>query len=74
MEELHYDFNTRAGLPYILAGMAAFILVLSFISDMDLLIWATFPLIALGLILDHIYQKELDRKARDEILKGDRIR
>lgn len=70
MEALEYDPTKSTYLPYIFAGIAALILLMSFLLDIVLLIWFTFPLIILGLILDYIYQKDLDNKAEYEIKKG----
>ncbi len=50
-------------LPYLLAGIAGGILLTADVTGMFLIIWFTFPLIILGLMVDHLCQKEMDRKA-----------
>ncbi|MFO8110006.1 MAG: hypothetical protein R6U17_05740 [Thermoplasmata archaeon] len=69
MEVLEYDLTAEGMIPYALAGMAGLFLLLSYMLGTTVLIWFTFPLIAVGLILDHIFQEKLDRRAKSVLLK-----
>lgn len=67
MDEIIFPFTFRTVLPYISAAVSGLFLLGSYLFQKPILIWFSFPFIALGLILDHFYQKELDRKAKDII-------
>lgn len=67
METIEFPWTYETFIPYICAGIAAILLFLAYITGEFLIVWATFPLIAIGLIVDHLYQKKLDRKAEDKI-------
>ena len=54
-------------LPYLSAGIASIFLIISYITDYFFLIGITFVFIGLGLILDHYYQKRLDKISKDII-------
>ena len=65
-----FPWTWRTALPYILAGVGGLLLLLSHLYNMVLLTWITLVLIAVGLLSDHFYQKDLDRRAVDKI-KGE---
>ena len=67
VRDVEFPWTWRTALPYILAGIGAVLLILSHILDLILLIGATLTLVVLGLVLDHLYQKELDKRAKDKI-------
>lgn len=46
--------------PYLMAGTAVVLLTLGFVLEEPILTWFTFPLIAAGLLFDHLYQKQVD--------------
>ncbi len=50
--------------PYIMAGVAGVLLVSSYMLNLPILVWMTFPFIIIGVIADSYYQKTLDEKAR----------
>ncbi len=60
-------YDLRYILPYILGGVAAVMILLAFVTQYYILVWINFPTIVLALLVDHINQKKLDRKARDKI-------
>ncbi len=70
MEVLEYDITLEGVIPYILAAAAGLLILISFLFNYAVLIWLTFPLIAIGLIVDHLFQKKLDKEAKEELLKG----
>ncbi len=53
--------------PYLIALLAALLLIAAFLLNEPILIWFTFPLIAAGLLFDHMYQKQLEEAIRDMI-------
>ncbi len=63
--ELTFRHTPWTTLPYLLAVIAGCILLMSYLTDMFIIIWLTFPIIATGLIIDHFCQKQID----DESLK-----
>lgn len=67
MEEVKFPWKFRTFLPYLMASIAAVLLLAAYMTGMTILIWIVFIPILVGLILDHLYQKELDRKAREII-------
>ncbi len=71
MERVDFPWTINTILPYIFASGAGIVLLVSYLSGMFGLIWLTFPLILIGLIIDHYYQKKLDLKAKEETKKID---
>ncbi|MFO7791704.1 MAG: hypothetical protein R6W73_01805 [Candidatus Saliniplasma sp.] len=71
IDSVEFPWTWRTALPYILAGVGAVLLLLSHILEVVALIWIIFVLIAVGLISDHLYQKELDRRAVEKIKKAE---
>ncbi len=67
MEEVEISRGLEGSIPFFLAGIAAFILLLSFLTERFLLIWFTFPIIGVGLIYDHLYQKHVEKVLKDKI-------
>jgi len=67
MEEVEISRGLEGSIPFILAGIAASILLLSFLTEHFLLIWLTFPVIGAGLIYDHLYQKHVENILKDMI-------
>ena len=67
VREVKFEWTWRTALPYIIAGIGAALLILSHVFNMVLFIWITLILVAVGLVLDHLYQKELDKTAKDKI-------
>lgn len=67
METIEYPWGWKTLVPYILAGLAGGCLLLSYLLEIALLTWAAFPIIAVGLVFDYYYQKELDDEAREVI-------
>jgi len=67
LEKVSISRGLEGSVPYIMAGIAAFLLIFSFLTDRFLLIWLTFPIIAVGLIYDHLYQKHVEKVLRDMI-------
>ncbi|GEM_PF-3256594 len=59
LEEVKISTDLESIVPYILAGIAAFLLLTSHLFDLTILTWFTFPLIGAGVIYDHIYQKQV---------------
>ena len=60
---IEYPITPWTVFPYLMALVAGGILVIAQLSGYYLLIWLTFPLIILGLIVDHLNQQKLDRMA-----------
>ncbi len=67
MEEVKLSRGLEGSVPFIMAGTAGILLLLSFIFDINFLIWFTFPLIGAGAVFDHLYQKKVDRLVEDRI-------
>lgn len=67
MEEVEISRGLEGSIPFILAGVAAVLLAISFLTDYFLLIWLTFPIIASGLIYDHLYEKHVESLLKDMI-------
>ncbi len=67
MEEVEISRGIEGSIPYILAAIAAALLIVSFLSDRFLLVWLTFPIIGVGLIYDHLYQKHVEKVLKDTI-------
>jgi len=67
MDEVNISRGLEGSIPFILAGIASLILLTSFLIDYFLLIWFTFPLIVVGLIYDHLYQKHVERALKEMI-------
>lgn len=71
METIDFPWTLQTALPYIFASAAGTVLLAAYLSKMFMLIWLTFPLILIGLLIDHYYQKKLDLKAEDRIKIND---
>lgn len=69
LSELEFRHTPWTTLPYLLAGIAACILVMSHLTGINILLWFTFPLIALGLVADHFCQKKIDERALRMVVK-----
>jgi len=67
LEEANISRGFEGSIPFILAGVALCLLIVSFLTDYFLLIWLTFPIIAAGLIYDHLYQKHVEKVLKDMI-------
>ncbi|MBS3782753.1 MAG: hypothetical protein KGY66_01195 [Candidatus Thermoplasmatota archaeon] len=67
MEEVEVSRGFEGSIPFLLAGIAAVLLILSFLTDRFILIWLTFPIIGAGLIYDHLYQKHVKNALKDTI-------
>ncbi len=65
--KLKFEWTTKYFSPYILAAGAGVMLLAAYIFSLLVLIWLTFPLIAGGLLLDHLNQKEIDKLAKEKI-------
>jgi len=64
---VRFPWTWRTALPYFFAGLGGLLLLISHLYNIVFLIWITLVLIAVGLLSDHLYQKDLDRKAVDKI-------
>ncbi len=75
MEVLEYDTTLGNIMPYVMAGVAGLLILLSFLLNIPMAVWFAFPAIAAGLIIDHLVQRDLDRRAKEELVtrlkKGD---
>jgi len=69
LESVEISRGLEGSVPFILAGLAALILLFSFLSSRFLLIWLTFPLTGAGLLYDHIYQKQVEEALEKSIKK-----
>ncbi len=67
MEKLDHPRGLEGSIPFIMAGAAGLLLLLSFVFDLYFLIWFTFPLIGTGVVYDHLYQKKVDRTLKNRI-------
>lgn len=67
MREVTFDFGFERWFPYVTAVLAALLLLLGFVFDEPILTWLTFPLIGVGLLFDHLYQKQVDEAIKDMI-------
>jgi len=67
MEEVEISRGIEGSIPFVLAAIAASLLLLSFLTDSFLLVWLTFPIIGVGLIYDHLYQKHVEKVLKDTI-------
>jgi len=67
MKEVNLSRGFEGSIPFFLAGIAAFLLIISFLTESFLLIWFTFPIIGAGLIYDHFYQKHIEKILKDMI-------
>ncbi len=69
MEKVKISRGLEGSIPFILAGLAASLLLVSFIIDRYTLIWFAFPLIGAGLIYDHLYEKQMKKILKNKIKK-----
>jgi len=67
MEKVEFPWTLQAVLPYVFAATAAFVLIVAYLTGRFRLIWLTFPLVIIGLVIDHYYQRKLDIKAKESV-------
>ncbi len=67
MEREDVSRGLDGSVPFIFAGIAAAVLLISFVTDRFLLTWLAFPLIGAGLIYDHLYEKQVEKALEERI-------
>ncbi len=67
---VEYPLTPWMVFPYLMALVTGGILLIAQLSGYYIIIWLTFPLIVIGLIVDHLNQQKLDRMARKRFTKN----
>lgn len=67
MEKKVISRGIEGSIPYVLAVVAGLFLLISYFTELTILIWLVFPLVGAGLIYDHFYEKKMKRILKEEI-------
>ncbi|MBS3816006.1 MAG: hypothetical protein KGY76_00395 [Candidatus Thermoplasmatota archaeon] len=65
MKKVSFSRGFEGWMPYVMAGTASVLLLLSFLFSVPILTWLAFPLIGAGLFFDHLYQKQIDKALKE---------